>query len=390
MATKTKKPAKSSSKTGKAKSSGKSKVVKRSKEPTNMEELLASYGTTVKSLNRGDKINGTVVEKSGKSLILDIGWKSQGMVAEKAYDEAKDYIKTLKTGDEVVAQVIIPETSDGFTILSLRQSAAESVWKKLEDSYEKSEAVNARIKSVGGSGVMVEVMGMTGFIPGSHLGEKIRGDINNMIGQSIKAIVIELDREAKRIVLSERAISEAEDIADEKAAIKSIKENKIYNGMVTTVTDFGCFVSLKISKKGSKQKITIDGLVHISELSWQKVGRPSDVVKVGDEVKVMVVGKTGGKLSLSIKQATEDPWDTVEKKYKSDSKKKGTVARISDFGYFVELEPGVEGLLHMTKVPPGKRIKEGDKLNIYIEEVNKKDRRISLGLVLAAKPVGYK
>ncbi len=355
-----------------------------------MEELLASYGTTVKSLNRGDKINGTVVEKSGKSLILDIGWKSQGMVAEKAYDEAKDYIKTLNTGDEVVAQVIIPETSDGFTILSLRQSAAESVWKKLEVSYEKHDPVNARIKSVGGSGVMVEVMGMTGFIPGSHLGGKIRGDINNMVGQSIKAIVIELDREAKRIVLSERAISEAGDIADEKAAVESVKEKKMYEGVVTTVTDFGCFVSLKISKKGSKQKTTIDGLVHISELSWQKVGKPSDVVKVGDKVKVMVVGKSGGKLSLSIKQATKDPWDTIEKKYKSDSKKKGTVARISDFGYFVELEPGVEGLLHMTKVPPGKRIKEGDKLNIYIEDVNKKDRRISLGLVLAAKPVGYK
>ncbi len=163
----------------------------------------------------------------------------------------------------------------------------------------------------------------------------------------------------------------------------------MFDGKVVTLADFGRFVQIKIAiKKGTK--IAVEGLVHISEMSWEKVRRPSNMVSEGDKVKVKVIGTDRGKLALSMKQAQDDPWTKVAKKYKKDAKVKGEVVKLSDFGVFVKLEPGVEGLIHMTKIPPGKRLNVGDSVNVYVEEVDPKARKISLGLVLTAKPVGYR
>ena len=163
-----------------------------------------------------------------------------------------------------------------------------------------------------------------------------------------------------------------------------MKEGEVYEGVVTTVSDFGCFVEIR------ENKVAVEGLVHISELSWEKVDKTSDVVSEGDRIKVKVIGKKGGKLSLSMKQAQEDPWDEAEKKYKKDAKVKAKVVRTSDFGVFARLEPGIEGLIHLTKIPPGKRFEKGQEVNVYVEEVDAKSRKVSLGLVLTTKPVGYK
>ena len=170
--------------------------------------------------------------------------------------------------------------------------------------------------------------------------------------------------------------------------MKKIKEGDIYEGVVTTVANFGCFVKFETGK--GKEKAALEGLVHVSEMSFSRVANPHDFVKTGDKVKVKVLASRDGKLALSMKQAGSDPWNEVENKYKVDQKVTGRVVRISDFGAFIELEPGVEGLIHITKIPPAHKINVGDEVKCEIEEVNVKDKRIALGLVLTSVPVGYK
>jgi len=355
-----------------------------------MEELLAQSGGKIHAYTRGEKIEGVVVDITNKKVALDIGGKSEGLVAEKAFDEAKEFIKTLKPGDKVLATVIIPESPDGTTILSFRHAAQDSSWKKLEDSLTKGTPVEARVRGVNPSGVNVEIDGLSGFIPGSQLGKSVSKNIQNMIGRSLQVKAIEVSRQQNRIVLSEKAVSEASQIETAKKALDVVKEGEIYDGEVTSVLDFGCFVKVMVGDKGKKKKTELEGLVHVSELSWKKVDSPSDIVASGDKIKVKVIGKEKGKLSLSVKQAQKDPWDDIDKRYIKDAKVKGEVVKISDFGVFIQIEPGVEGLVHLTKIPPGKKLGKGDKVDCYVEEIDKATRRLSLGLVLTQKPVGYK
>lgn len=357
-------------------------------EPKSMAELLQVYGGAPKGLTRGQKVKGKVTEKSSKRLLLDIEGKGEGLVAEKAFDEAKSFIKGLEVGDEVIAEVIVAETPDGFTILSLRKAAQETAWEKLKEAKKEKKAIGVLAKGVNPSGVVVDVAGLTGFIPGSQLGKQVSKNPSGLVGKNFKAQVLELDRLANKIILSEKAESEGEDMKLASKALKKIKKGEVYKGRVVTVASFGCFVEIKEKIEG--KKVPIEGLVHVSELSWGKIEKPSDVVSEGEEVVVKVIDTADGKLSLSFKQAQKDPWEEVEKKYKKEAKIKGKVVRRSDFGIFVELEPGVEGLIHMTKIPPGEKLEEGQEVNVYLEEIDVKKRKISLGLILTRKPIGYK
>jgi len=211
-------------------------------------------------------------------------------------------------------------------------------------------------------------------------------------GKRFDAVVIDADRENNKVILSEKEISEAEELALVRKAIEEIKEGSIFDGTVTNIYDFGCFVKIEaeVGKGKNKEDVPLEGLVHISEISWDKVRQIDDAISPGDKVKVKIIGKSKGRLAMSIKHAQSDPWDDVEKRYKKEKRVKGTVLRMSDFGVFILLEPGIEGLVHMTKIPPGKRFEKGEEVNVYIEEVDKENRKVSLGLVLTAKPLGYK
>lgn len=354
-----------------------------------MEELLAMYGGSVHGLSQGNKIRGKVLAKIPNKLILDIGGKSEGVVAEKAYKEAENYIKSLKVGDEVEASVIIPETPDGFTILSLRESAQASTWNKLLKAKDEGTIFSAEVISLNPSGVMVEASGLAGFIPNSQLGKEASKNKNSLIGKNLKVTVIEADRKTNKIILSEKAVSEAADMELAGEALDKIKEGEVFDGIVSSIYDFGCFVKIEVSL-AKKDKVPLEGLVHISEMSWEKIDDPRKAISEGDKVKVMVIGKKNSRLALSIKQTLKDPWEKAIDKYKADTKSKGKVVKVSDFGIFVALEPGVEGLVHMTKIPPGMKFTEGDEVNVYVEEADAKARKISLGLVLTTKPVGYK
>jgi len=376
------------------KKTSKSKAAKKksrsaSGEAKTMEELLKISTAFIKTFSKGDKVKGKILRITGKSVFIDIGGKGEGIVAERAFNDAKSFIKTLKVGDEVQAKVLVTLTPDGYTILSLREEAASSAWGKLRSAEKAKRAIEVIGIASNPSGIRVETNGLAGFVPASQVGKDYARRTNELVGRRFEVKVIDLDRGSNKIVLSEKAVSEEENIKQAEKAMKKVKLGELYDGKVTKVYDFGCFVSIRISLK-SGDKVEVEGLVHISELSWEKVGNPREMVGQDDKIKVKALDIKDGKLSLSMKQAQKDPWEEAEGKYKKDSKVKAKVTKISDYGAFVQLEPGIEGLIHITKIPPGKKLIEEQEVTVYVEEINSKERKLSLGLVLTAKPIGYK
>jgi small subunit ribosomal protein S1 len=351
---------------------------KETSKPVTMADLLAKSKSSIKNLSLGQKVRGIVIQKLSKSLILDIQGKAEGVVTEKAFAEAREYISKLKVGDEVVAMVLVPEMRDGSTLLSLRDAVSQASWKAIEDSYKNGTEVPVYAKGYSTAGIAVDVSGISGFVPTSQLSKELVKEGQNIVGKYFKTKVIEFDRQKNKLVLSEREVTDAKDIAASKKAIASIKD------VVTTVANFGVFAKISVNKSD------VEGLVHVSELSWGKVAHPSDLLKLGDKIKVKVIGTKDGKLALSMKHAQKDPWIDADKNFKAEDRITGKVTKVTDFGVFIELETGVEGLVHMTKIAPGKKFSVGDEVKVYIEESDTKSRKISLGLVLTSIPVGYK
>lgn len=350
-----------------------------------MADLLAKSAKRVIGFTSGQKVRGKILSIGGKSVVLDIGGKSEGVVAEEAFSESREFIKKLKVGNEVVATVIVPETREGAVLLSFRHAAQDASWEAVNGAFKNGGEVAVMGKGVNPAGVTVDLEGLTGFIPTSQLGSEISKNPQALVGKYFKVKILEVDKLANKIVLSEKEVSEAESIKKAKETIEKVKDGEIYEGQVTTVAGFGCFVKLNLGKEAE-----VEGLVHISEMSWSKIGHPSELVKEGDKVKVKVIGKRDGKLALSMKGAEKNPWDNADDRYKKDSKVKGKVTRISDFGAFIQVEPGIEGLVHITKIPPATRLSEGQEVDCYVEEIDSKKKKLSLGLVLTSKPIGYK
>lgn len=350
---------------------------------TSMEELLKKHGAKVKGFTRGEKIEAKIIAIGKKEAVFDVGGKGEGLLKDIYFQEARDYMRTLKVGDIVNAVVMDPETKEGNVLLSLRHAASDSLWHRLQDLKNSKAVVNVSIKNSNQSGISVEYEGISGFIPSSQVGKITLKEIDNL-GGSLRVKIVEIDKNKKRVVFSEKAVSEEKEIASLNKAVAKIKQGEIYKGKVTNITSFGIFVAIKVDEH------EVEGLVHVSESSWEKISSPADVFKVGQVVEVKVLEAREGKLSLSIKQAQKDPWESEVKKLKVDDKIKGTVSKISDFGTFVRIANGVEGLIHITKIPPAMKFNIGDSVNCYIEEIDTKNKKISLGIVLSAKPIGYK
>lgn len=363
-------------------------VKKTTKEPTTMEELLAQSGVTLQTHRQGEKLAATVTSIAPKAITFNIGGKSEGVLIGAPLEEVKEYTKSLKVGDKVDAIVLDPDPSDGMVRLSLRHTASDSVWERLKELSIDEVEVMAMGKSASDRGVTVDILGILGFIPASHIGKNVSGDLSKLVGVKFPVKIVEVDKKRRRIIASERAVSEADEIQLQSDAIAAIKEGEIYDGEVVQITNFGAFVAIKT--KVDKKEVPVEGLVHVSELSWEKNVDPRAVLKEGESVKVKVLGTKDGKLALSMKEMTKDPWLTITEKYTVESKITGKVTRSTSFGVFVELEPGIEGLIHMTKIPPATHFEVGDTVNCYIEEIVSSERKIALGLVLTAKPVGYK
>ena len=396
---------------------GKSANSLKDREPQTMEELLAKEGIELRGLRRGDVVEGTVSEIGPKSVYVDIGAKTEGLVVDREYSMAESYIKTLQPGDKVDVYVLTPENESGQIILSLRHASANYIWQQIEEWMTAGEILNLKVKEVNRGGAIVAVIDeLTGFVPSSQMSTETSEKLDDLVGKELETKIIDAHRDEGKIILSQKAVSEAGDLIKKREVLQGLKEGQVYQGKVTRIVPFGLFVRLElgkesvgqdkvpmkpsnveIQKKQGNQKekegeeYAPEGLVHISELSWEKVENPEDIAKVGDEVKVAVlqVDPKVGKLSFSIKRLVDDPWKEIEKKYIKDKQVKGEVIDVMPFGVFVKLEPGISGLIHITKLL-GQTYKPGDKVDCYVESIDAKGRRLSLDLVLKAKPVGYK
>jgi small subunit ribosomal protein S1 len=376
----------------KAASAPKQKAASKSAQPKTMAELLAQADYTIVVPRRGETVTGRITRKGKKALYVDIGAKTEGIVADKEFEAAREYIDELEAGSEIEVIVASVENNQGQVLLSLRKAAADARWEYFEQAQESEEVLEALGVDVNKGGLIVSVNGVRGFIPSSQFGKELVGSYQQLKGKKIKVRAIEVDRDKNRLIFSERHVSEADEIAKKEEALESVKINEVYEGVVSGVMHFGLFVTVEVSIPGSKAVGHVEGLVHISEISWEKVTHPKEYHAVGDRLKVRVLGvddKTG-KLNLSIKQLSDDPWKNIDKRYPVGTTVEGTVSRVEPFGVFVNVEPGIDGLIHQSKLEPGQTFQRGEKLTVHVESVSPEQKRMSLSVVMTELPVAYK
>jgi small subunit ribosomal protein S1 len=365
----------------------------RAAKPTTMEELLTATGYTLSVPKPGAVLTGMVTEVTKKMILVDIGAKTEGMVLDREFEAAREYISDLKQGDEVSVYVVSPENERGQILLSLKRALVDRKWEQFAEYLQTSEAVDVKGLEVNKGGMIVVSEGIRGFVPSSQFGKTYLGRMDLLLDQDFKVKVIEVDKEKNRLIFSERLVSEAEEIAKKTEALKYVTSGDVYEGVISGIMPFGVFVGVEVPFKGEDDGVgKVEGLVHISEISWEKVNDPNDYFKLGDRVKVKVLGidESAGKLNLSVKQMSDDPWHTVASKYPVGAKVHGKVSRTAPFGAFVTLEPGIDGLIHISKIPSGSDPKVGGDIEVFVEHVDPDQRRMSLGLVLTEVPVGYK
>ncbi len=370
---------------GKEKSSAKS-----SKAPQTMEELLAQTSYTLKGVKKGDVVEGKITRISRKEITIDIGGKTEGVVIDRELETYRDMLMALKVGDTVVAQVIVAENDRGQSVLSLRRSIFEKRWTALTELKEKGEPVEVTLREPVRGGVLVDYGGLRGYIPQSQLDSSIAKQLDKVGNRKIQAKIVEVDKETNRLVFSQRAVTDSENLAKQKEILSALTVGDTVTAIITGVVPFGAFAKLKVTKDEKEHEI--EGLIHISEIAWEKVEDVNQYLKVGDSVKVKVIGidAASGKLTLSLKQLLPDPWEHVLDMFEKDSTVKGTVSRVSPYGIFVTLSPGIEGLIHISKVSPGEEPKNGDEIQCIIEEIKPDQRKISLSMALKEKPIGYR
>lgn len=351
------------------------------KEPQTMEELLSQTGG-INPIKKGDVVEGTVVSISPREILVDIGKKSFGIVANWELEQVEDFVQSLKAGDNITAHIVSPENDVGYAVLSLRKSSTEKRWVTLSQKKEKGEDIEVTGLEVAKGGMLVEWQSLRGFIPATQLESEFVSDPAELIGKKIKVKVLEVDQSINRLVLSQKASAMGMSPAVLKGKLSKIKTKDELKGIVSGIAPFGLFVDID----------GLEGLVHISEIAWEKVDNPASYFKVGNKVDVMVleVMQNEGKLNLSIKRLTPDPWNNILDRYAPDATAPGKIVRLASYGVFVQLEPGIEGLIHVSKLTAGEELKVGDEIECVVENVDELKRKISLTLVPKAKPVGYR
>ena len=362
------------------------KASKIKKESSVMAKLLEDKGIELKELHPGDLIEGVVIAVSHGELLVDVGAKSEGIVTGMELMDTDSSYKNLKPGDTVLAKVLQVENDQGYIVLSLRRAEKERKWKDAEDAFKSGSVLEARIIEYNKGGLLCDCLGLRGFIPLSHLDRvhfandiakfaagseaELKESLRVLSGKELKVKVIELEKDKNRFVLSEKdALSTYSDASREKR-LSNIKVGDQLEGIVTGIMPFGVFVDLD----------GVEGLVHISEIAWEKVSHPSHYFNVGKTVKVIVLGIDEGtkKLALSVKRLTPNPWETVDAKYSIGTKVKGKVSKIVPFGAFVTLEKGLDGLIHISEAAGP--LKEGEEVDAVVTQVDGKNQKLALSI----------
>jgi len=351
-----------------------------------MEQYLSDPSHDYKTLKYGDVVDGVIMRIDRDELLIDIGSKSEGIVPSREFSSLSSEEKqALGVGDSVLVFVVQPENPEGHAVVSIDRARQEKSWRKLQEIYEANEVIEAEVTNYNKGGLLVNLDGVRGFVPASQVSE-IRGgdeaskqaDMARLIGSSLPLKVIEINRHRNRLILSERqAIQERRDVMKERL-IEELKEGEIRKGRVSSICDFGAFVDIGGA----------DGLVHLSELSWSRVRHPGEVLKVGQEVDVYVLGinPQEKKIALSIKRTQAEPWSRVAANYEVGQLVRGVVTQLANFGAFARIEDGIEGLIHVSELAderithPKQVVREGQELLLRIIRIDPERRRMGLSL----------
>ena len=344
-----------------------------------MDDLLAQAGDNIKQIAAGDMVNGTVLSVRKHEVLIDLGPLGVGLVPRREVGFSKNYT----VGDEVVASVVDPELDNGYSLLSLRKAAKDRGWDEVFAKLETGEIITVVPYDANRGGMLVEYEGIRGFLPVSQLSaehyprvgssdkDEILQRLNTLVNKDIKVRILDADRKINKLIFSEKeAVKEGLAERFQKMAIGDTVE-----GVVTGVVDFGVFVNVE----------GIEGLIHISEISWERVNNPADYVKVGQTVKAKIIAIDKERLSLSMKQLTKDPWLDEVEQFKPGDKVEGTVTRITPFGAFVQLSPAVEALVHVSELggdgtDPEKVFTLNERKEFTVLDIDKENRKISLSL----------
>ena len=353
-------------------------MVKKAENP--MEALLAS--TKIQAFRKGEQVKATILSLSKKGVVFNIGGKAQAVLGQEELSRFSSYFPYLKVGDTVLVKIIAPEAKDGYPVVSMKQFFQKGRWDVLKQKKEKEEEIDVLCGEYGRGGVFVDFMGIRGVIPKIQLIGEALSQPEKLQGQRIKVKVLEVDEKKNRLVVSQKAAVLKISQKKIKEKFEKIKEGEKYKATVLGVSEFGIFCEVD----------GVEGLIHISEVSWEKVSDPSVHIKPGQKIDVFVVKKNPVdlKLNLSLKRLVNDPWEDIEKKYPKEKELEGEVVRKERYGYLVKFEPGVEGLIHISKIPEGQDLKLGSKIKVFIEKIDNKNRRISLLLPQKEKPVTYR
>jgi small subunit ribosomal protein S1 len=327
----------------------------------------------------GDIVEGDVVRIDKDEVLVDIGYKSEGLIPsnELSIRKGADPTEIVELGQHVEALVLQKEDADGRLILSVKRAAFEKAWNRIEESYNERRTVEGPVIEVVKGGLILDI-GLRGFLPASLVDIRRVRNLDSFMGQRLECKVIELNRSRNNVVLSRRAVLEEERKEERERILTSLEEGQIVKGTVSNLVDFGAFVDLE----------GIDGLIHISELSWNHVDHPSEVVEVGEEVevKVLEVDRDRERISLGLKQTRKDPWQEIVERVNIGEQIQGRVTKLVSFGAFVEVAEGVEGLIHISELAdhhvetPDEIVRSGDEVDARIIDVDARRRRLSLSL----------
>jgi len=351
------------------------------------EEMHALIDGTITDFDDGDLVSGEVVKVERDEVLLDIGYKSEGVIPARELSIRKDAdpSEIVKVGDHIEALVLQKEDKDGRLILSKKRAEYERAWVKVEEKFTSGENVEGEVIEVVKGGLILDI-GLRGFLPASLVDLRRVKDLTTYMGNRLEARVIEMDRNRNNVVLSRRVVLEEGRKHERQDILVKLAKGQILKGNVSSIVDFGAFVDLG----------GIDGLVHISELSWSHVNHPSEVVAVGDPVEVMVldVDMSRERISLGLKQTQDDPWKQLVKNFPIGTIVEGKVTKLVPFGSFVEIGDGVEGLVHISEMAKGHVEKPedvvavGDSVHVRVMDVDTERRRISLSIRAANAELG--
>ena len=337
-----------------------------------------------KTIHTGEVVEGTVISVKPDEIILNIGYKSDGILTKNEYsnDNSIDLTQVVKEGDTMDVKVLKTNDADGQVILSYKRLALDRGNKRIEEAFNNQEVLTAKVVQVLDGGLTVVVDEVRIFIPASLVSDTYEKDLSKYDGQEIQFVVTEYNPKRRRYIGNRKMLITAEKAEQAKKLFETIGVGDVVEGVVKNVTDFGAFIDLGGA----------DGLLHISEMSWGRVENPKKVFKVGDTVKVQIKGIDGSKIALSRKFDDENPWKDAETKYAAGNTVTGKVARMTDFGAFIELEPGIDALLHVSQIArehiekPSDVLSVGQEVTAKIVEFNEADRKISLSIKALTEP----